>query len=68
MKSDHTYLDGSNYDDKDKDTSTIDTEDEANKLFRYSDQTWLQPHVDKYLQDALVHSLKSPRMFLFASH
>eukprot|EP00045_Choanoeca_perplexa_P002473 m.24630 g.24630 ORF g.24630 m.24630 type:complete len:353 (+) comp11537_c0_seq2:208-1266(+) len=39
-KSDHTFLDGSNYEEKDKDTSEI-TEDEALKLFRYSDQTWL---------------------------
>jgi hypothetical protein len=35
-KSDHTYLDGSNYDEKDKDNSGISSEDEANKLFRYT--------------------------------
>eukprot|EP00049_Salpingoeca_infusionum_P024959 m.17655 g.17655 ORF g.17655 m.17655 type:complete len:472 (+) comp7516_c0_seq2:114-1529(+) len=40
-KSCHLHLDGSNRDDKDLETHGLSLE-EANKLFRHSDQTWLQ--------------------------
>eukprot|EP00730_Choanoeca_flexa_P007921 TRINITY_DN12415_c1_g1_i1.p1 TRINITY_DN12415_c1_g1~~TRINITY_DN12415_c1_g1_i1.p1 ORF type:complete len:348 (+),score=54.06 TRINITY_DN12415_c1_g1_i1:73-1116(+) len=48
-KSDHTFLDGSNYDEKDKDTSDLSPE-EAMKLFRYSEQTWLDHDSNHHLR------------------
>ena len=53
FKSDHTFLDGSNLNDKGKDTSQL-TEEEANKLFRFSDQTWLEHDRDPLLQRMMV--------------
>lgn len=53
-KSDHTFLDGSNYDDKDKNTKGIMDEGEANKLFRHSDQAWLSHDSDPFLQKAIA--------------
>eukprot|EP00041_Stephanoeca_diplocostata_P021955 m.519713 g.519713 ORF g.519713 m.519713 type:complete len:240 (+) comp21948_c0_seq7:122-841(+) len=66
IKSDHTFLDGSNYDDKDKDTSTISTEDEANKLFRYSDQTCMGALHLRRLQLMYSVAIRSTRLY-FAS-
>ncbi|EDQ88128.1 uncharacterized protein MONBRDRAFT_26710 [Monosiga brevicollis MX1] len=49
FKSDHTYLDGSNLAEKDKDTTQL-SEDEANNLFRFSDQTWLAHDSHRHLR------------------
>jgi len=50
FQSDSTYLDGSNLGDKETKAKKKEmTEEEADGMFRYSDQTWLAPGMDQAL-------------------
>eukprot|EP00043_Microstomoeca_roanoka_P017381 m.181167 g.181167 ORF g.181167 m.181167 type:complete len:457 (+) comp16625_c2_seq3:470-1840(+) len=50
QKSDFTYLDGTNYEERNKDVSNL-TPEEADKIFRYSDQTWLSHTASDHLRN-----------------
>eukprot|EP00052_Salpingoeca_macrocollata_P015718 m.125536 g.125536 ORF g.125536 m.125536 type:complete len:294 (-) comp19785_c0_seq4:125-1006(-) len=61
FQSDFTYLDGSNLDDRGKVKLGL-SEEEAEKLFRYSEQTWLEPRHDLRLR-ALLQRVQNLALF-----
>jgi hypothetical protein len=56
--SDFTYLDGSNLGKNKKDVSKGLSEEEANGMFRFSEQTWLAHDRDPLLQDMMSRVMR----------
>eukprot|EP00054_Salpingoeca_dolichothecata_P001543 m.19672 g.19672 ORF g.19672 m.19672 type:complete len:371 (+) comp12291_c0_seq1:58-1170(+) len=60
-KSDHTYLDGSNLHEKDKKLGDLSYE-EADKLFRYSDQTWVDNAAEPTLEALMSRVMRLTKL------